>query len=121
MTSDESRQAVRFADCVEAAALYMATEPLSVRRAVVTHHPGERGGCAGCGPSVPWPCIVAFSARRAEELLAEAALARSRSRAPTPARPAAPLRSVTTATAATASGTIRPTSGRASPVRSRRA
>ncbi len=72
---EESRETVRFADCVEAAALYMATEPQSVRRAVVTHHPGERG-CAGCGPSVSWPCIVAYSARRAEELLAEAALAR---------------------------------------------
>ena len=118
MTSDESRQAVRFADCVEAAALYMATEPLSVRRAVVTHHPGDRGGCAGCGPSVSWPCIVAFSARRAEEMLAEAAVARSRSRARAPAHPAAQLRSVTTVTS---SGAIRPTSGRASPVRSRRA
>lgn len=76
MERDESREAVRFAACVEAAALYMATEPQSVRRAVVTHHPGERG-CAGCGPSVSWPCIVAYSARRAEELLAEAALARA--------------------------------------------
>lgn len=84
MTSEETRQPVRFADCVEAAALYMATEPLSVRRAVVAHHPGERGGCAGCGPSVPWPCIVALGARRAEELLAEAALAR---RSPCPSAP----------------------------------
>lgn len=73
---DESREAVRFLASVEAAALYMATEPQSVRRAVVTHHPGERG-CAGCGPSVSWPCVVAYSARRAEELLAEAALARA--------------------------------------------
>lgn len=72
MERDESRETARFADCVEAAAHYMATEPQSVRRAVVAHHPGERG-CAGCGPSVSWPCIVAYSARRAEELLAEAA------------------------------------------------
>ena len=84
---DEISEAVRFAASVEAAARYMATEPQSVRRAVVTHHPGERG-CAGCGPSVSWPCIVAYSARRAEELLAEAALARASLRPP--ARPRVP-------------------------------
>lgn len=76
MEIERGGAAARYADCVEAAARYMATEPQSVRRAVVAHRPATRG-CTGCGPTVSWPCIVASSARRAEELLAEAAVARA--------------------------------------------
>ena len=66
--ADGSTEAM--ANCIEAAALYLATQPDAVDRALASHTSDARGCCAGCGSAnVRWPCAVAVSARRAEELL----------------------------------------------------
>lgn len=59
------------ADCIDAAARYLATEPAAVQRALATHRRGTDGRCTGCGGVVRWPCATASSARRALELLGD--------------------------------------------------
>ena len=58
------------AGCIEAAALFLASEPAAVERALAVHRAGEDGRCVGCGSAgVRWPCAVVSGARRGLELL----------------------------------------------------
>lgn len=56
------------ATCVEVTADFLAAQPGAVQRALASHCRGEDGQCTGCGQArIPWPCIVATSARTADQ------------------------------------------------------
>ena len=71
------------ADCILAAAQFLAAQPGAVQRALTTHRCRPDGRCTGCGVTlVRWPCAIASSALLAQRLVTETGRCAAVRRAP---------------------------------------